>query len=103
MDKAVSATDANRNLSQLLRGVRQGRSYVVTSHDKPVARLVPATGRNSIAAGTRAALFHALAFSARAGHRSLEPGRTLQRCRMRVALDTNILSWRSTLRQVLDF
>ena len=56
MDKAVSAADANRNLSQLLRGVRRGRSYVVTSHGKPVARLVPTTETNRIAAGARAAL-----------------------------------------------
>ena len=56
MDKTVSAADANRNLSQLLRGVRRGRSYVVTSHGKPVARLVPAAETNAIAAGARAAL-----------------------------------------------
>jgi prevent-host-death family protein len=41
MDKAVSAADANRNFSQLLQGVRRGRSYVVTSHGKPVAKIVP--------------------------------------------------------------
>ena len=56
MDKAVSAADANRNLSQLLRGVRRGRSYLVTSHGKPIARLVPTTETNGIAAGARAAL-----------------------------------------------
>jgi prevent-host-death family protein len=39
MDKAISAADANRNFSELLRGVRKGLSYVVTSHGKPVARL----------------------------------------------------------------
>lgn len=41
MDKAVSAADANRNFSKLLRAVQEGRSYVVTSHGKPVAKLVP--------------------------------------------------------------
>ena len=41
MDETVSAADANRNFSSLLRGVREGRSYVVTSHGKPVARIVP--------------------------------------------------------------
>ena len=56
MDKAVSAADANRSLSQLLRGVRRGRSYVVTSHGKPVARLVPASNTNRIAARARVAL-----------------------------------------------
>jgi prevent-host-death family protein len=44
MDEAVSAADANRKFSLLLKGVREGRSYVVTSHGKPVARLVPAAG-----------------------------------------------------------
>jgi prevent-host-death family protein len=42
MEESVSAADANRNFSLLLRGVREGRSYVVTSHGRPVARLVPA-------------------------------------------------------------
>ena len=42
MEEAVSAADANRKFSLLLRGVREGRSYVVTSHGRPVARLIPA-------------------------------------------------------------
>ena len=43
MDEPISAADANRNFSQLLRGVREeGATYVVTSHGKPVAKLVPA-------------------------------------------------------------
>lgn len=37
----VTAAEANRNFSRLLRGVREGHSYVVTSHGEPVARLVP--------------------------------------------------------------
>ena len=39
--EAVSAADANRSFSELLRGVREGTSYVVTSHGKPVAKLIP--------------------------------------------------------------
>ena len=52
MEKSVSAADANRNFSQLLREVRQGRSYVVTSHGKPVAKISPVDepGRVAIAA-----------------------------------------------------
>lgn len=42
MNETVSAADANRRFSSLLRGVREGRTYVVTSHGKPVARIVPA-------------------------------------------------------------
>lgn len=41
MEKAISAADANRKFSQVLREVREGRSYVVTSHGRPVARIAP--------------------------------------------------------------
>lgn len=41
MEKSISAADANRKFSQLLREVREGRSYVVTSHGRPVARIEP--------------------------------------------------------------
>ena len=41
MDQIVSAAEANRSFSRLLRGVREGHSYVVTAHGRPVARLVP--------------------------------------------------------------
>jgi prevent-host-death family protein len=38
----VSAADANRAFSRLLREVREeGASYVVTSHGRPVAQLTP--------------------------------------------------------------
>jgi prevent-host-death family protein len=56
MEKSVSAADANRKFSELLRGVRQGRSYVVTSHGEPVAKLVPAAEDARAKAGARAAL-----------------------------------------------
>ena len=46
MEKTVSAADANRRFSELLRGARKGRTYVVTSHGEPVAKLVPA-GRDT--------------------------------------------------------
>jgi len=41
MDRAISAAEANRKFSQLVQGVREGRSYVVTSHGKPVAKISP--------------------------------------------------------------
>lgn len=45
MDEPVSAADANRKFSQLLRGVREdGTTYVVTAHGKPVAKIVPYDG-----------------------------------------------------------
>ena len=43
MDETISAADANREFSRLLREVREGSSFVVTSHGRPVARLVPVT------------------------------------------------------------
>jgi prevent-host-death family protein len=56
MDKAVSAADANRKFSQLLQNVRRGRSYVVTSHGKPIARISPVDETGTIEAGARANL-----------------------------------------------
>ncbi len=56
MEESISAADANRKFSLLLRGVREGRSYVVTSHGKPVARLVPASRRDDVARTARATL-----------------------------------------------
>lgn len=40
--KTVSAAEANRQFSQILREVRGGESFVVTSHGTPVATIVPA-------------------------------------------------------------
>jgi prevent-host-death family protein len=42
MDEPISAADANRRFSQILRGVREDHTtYVVTSHGKPVAKITP--------------------------------------------------------------
>ena len=41
MDKTISAAEANRKFSQVLREVGQGLTYVVTSHGRPVARIAP--------------------------------------------------------------
>jgi prevent-host-death family protein len=59
MEKAVSAADANRNFSKLLRAVREGHSYVVTSHGKAVAKIVPVE-RDDVARGARVALLKRL-------------------------------------------
>ena len=60
MEKAVSAADANRKFSELLRRVRGGHSYIVTSHGKPVARIVPASSNGGESHGARTALFKRL-------------------------------------------
>jgi prevent-host-death family protein len=56
MEKAVSAAEANRNFSHLLREVRRGRSYVVTSHGKPVAKISPVDEKENIEVSAREAL-----------------------------------------------
>lgn len=60
MEEAVSAADANRRFSLLLRGVREGRSYVVTSHGKPIARLIPAGKHDDVASSARLTLLSRL-------------------------------------------
>lgn len=57
MEEAVSAADANRNFSSILRSVREGQSFVVTSHGRPVARIIPAEEVEDSASAARAAHF----------------------------------------------
>ena len=56
MEKAVSAAGANRKFSELLREVRDGHSYVVTSHGKAVARIAPLPKNDAVTREARAAL-----------------------------------------------
>jgi prevent-host-death family protein len=56
----VSAADANRRFSELLRKVREGGSFVVTSHGRPVARLVPFDARDRTATDGRRVLLDRL-------------------------------------------
>lgn len=60
MEKPVSAAVANRKFSELLRAVREGQSYVVTSHGKPVARIVPVEKNGGVAPGARRSLIKRL-------------------------------------------
>ena len=57
MDRPVSAADANRGFSQILRDVRDGASYVVTSHGRPVARIVPFKAASDARLAARDRLF----------------------------------------------
>ena len=50
MEKLIQATAANRSFSRILREVAQGDSYTVTSHGRPIARIVPVQGKGSQAA-----------------------------------------------------
>jgi prevent-host-death family protein len=60
LERTVSAADANRKFSKLLRAVREGQSYVVTSHGKAVARLVPAENHGGARKAAKAALMKRL-------------------------------------------
>jgi prevent-host-death family protein len=52
--KHVSAAEANRNLSKLLAGVRDGEEFLITSHGEPVAKLVPVVNAEEKAARDKA-------------------------------------------------
>ena len=41
MDITVSAAEADRTFPDLLQGVREGKTYTVTDHGRPVATLAP--------------------------------------------------------------
>jgi prevent-host-death family protein len=41
MDRVVSAAEANRRFSRVLRSVREGDTYIVTAHGRPVAKIIP--------------------------------------------------------------
>jgi prevent-host-death family protein len=56
MEEAVSASDANRNFSHILRGVKTGQTYVVTSHGTPIARIIPATRDHAVASAAKTTL-----------------------------------------------
>ena len=60
MDKIVSAAEANRRFSQLLRSVRDGDSYLVTAHGRPVARIVPISSDDRVVDAARVALLQHL-------------------------------------------
>jgi prevent-host-death family protein len=61
MDEPISAADANRRFSQLLRGVREEQAtYIVTSHGKPVAKITPVDAASGISARAHALLLERL-------------------------------------------
>jgi prevent-host-death family protein len=41
MNRAIGAAEANRQFSDVLRQVRGGASFTITSHGRPVAHIVP--------------------------------------------------------------
>ena len=53
----ITAAEANRQFSTVLKHVRAGRSYVVTSHGQPVARIVPVQAGDHVTSAARRLLF----------------------------------------------
>ena len=53
MGTAVTAADANRDFSKLLRAVRDGDSFVITSHGKPIAKIIPFTTEDRVRAAAK--------------------------------------------------
>jgi prevent-host-death family protein len=57
VSETITSAEANRAFSRLLREVREeGRSFVVTAHGRPVARVLPVEPRNDDRHRARAAL-----------------------------------------------
>ncbi|RST84298.1 type II toxin-antitoxin system prevent-host-death family antitoxin [Aquibium carbonis] len=61
MDETVSAADANRRFSRILQGVQKGNTYVVTSHGRPLARILPVEADDGAKAAARSTLLTRLA------------------------------------------
>ncbi len=60
MTQSVPAAEADRKVSELLRKVRSGRSFVATSHGKPVARFEPVATDDRVRARALEALIKRL-------------------------------------------
>jgi prevent-host-death family protein len=56
MEKSVSATDAKRRFSNILRAVGKGWSYVIVEDGRPLAKLIPLETNERNATAARAAL-----------------------------------------------
>lgn len=56
MPSAITSADANRQFSKLLRRVRDGQTVTITSHGRPVARMVPVAETESGRIAARAEL-----------------------------------------------
>jgi len=63
----ISASEANRSFSSLLRQVAQGQHFTVLSHGRPVATIAPAQVAKATRASSRRALLARLAQQPAAG------------------------------------
>jgi prevent-host-death family protein len=58
--QAIAAADANRQFSDVLRKVRNGATFTVTSHGRPVARIVPISATEHLTTKGKLALLKRL-------------------------------------------
>lgn len=56
MSHTITAADANREFSAMLRRVKRGHGFVVTSHGRPVARITPISDGERMKDAARSAL-----------------------------------------------
>ena len=100
IEKSVSAADAKRRFSQLLHGVPQRRSYVVTSHGLPIAQVSPVDepgeGGGRRTGGAPCPIAAAIGGEVR----SQDTRRTIRGCRLKVALDTDVLVYAESVKGV---
>lgn len=68
--KTVSAADANRKFSSLLRSATEGEEVLVLSRGRPAARIVPVERRPAHRRQARAALLQRLKSQAASGRRT---------------------------------
>ena len=67
LDTSISASQANRSFSSLLRRVAQGQRFTVLSHGRPVATIAPADQARGPEATARRALLARLAMQPATG------------------------------------
>ena len=60
MERTISAAEANRNFSRLLREVGEGETYLVTSHGRPIAKIMPVDFGETVSKKARSSLLKRL-------------------------------------------
>jgi prevent-host-death family protein len=58
MDETISATEAKRNFFRMLRAVREGRTYTITSRGRAVATIEPVLEEKSREAARKRLMEH---------------------------------------------
>ncbi|MEF8823052.1 MAG: type II toxin-antitoxin system prevent-host-death family antitoxin [Desulfohalobiaceae bacterium] len=99
--KTITASEANRRFSRVLREVAQGETYTAVSRGKPVASIGPTEGEASRRRRAKAELLKRLHSQAVTGDRDWTR-EELYRNRMRAALDTSIPAYAEGVGDKID-